>query len=206
MPSLSLLADAATGLLVGFPLVILLIAAVASIFWLWMLIDAITNPSLKDTDRIVSAISAPGEGSTIVERRGSPVEQHLIETQNPRAVASDVEEHEAVDHRRFALVHNREEFRSGSGVDHEIRHGHLSAQDERRDAAQQPEGHQKSTDQFNPTADDAQSVERVRRSPKHAEHFLAAVAGHEQADKEAHERESDGGEFAEKAFHKIDST
>ena len=49
----SFLADAATGFFVGIPLVFLIILALGSIFWLWMLVDAITNPALDGTEKII---------------------------------------------------------------------------------------------------------------------------------------------------------
>ena len=49
----SFLADAATGFFVGVPLVFLIIIAVGSLFWLWMLVDAITNAALNGTEKIV---------------------------------------------------------------------------------------------------------------------------------------------------------
>ncbi len=52
MPFTSLV-DAATGFFVGIPLVFLIILAIGSIFWLWMLVDAITNTSLNGTEKIV---------------------------------------------------------------------------------------------------------------------------------------------------------
>ena len=53
MPPLALLADAATGFFVGIPLVFLIILAVASLFWLWMLVDALTNAALNGTEKII---------------------------------------------------------------------------------------------------------------------------------------------------------
>lgn len=59
MSMLFLLADAAdnaAGVFFGLGTVALILALVASIFWLWMLIDALTNTSLDSTMKIVWAL------------------------------------------------------------------------------------------------------------------------------------------------------
>ena len=42
------------GLLGGFALLfILMIGALFTVFWIWMLIDALTNKSLRDTEKLI---------------------------------------------------------------------------------------------------------------------------------------------------------
>ena len=53
MSHLALLADPVTALFAGGGILFLLIAIVTSIFWLWMLIDAITNTAINGTEKIV---------------------------------------------------------------------------------------------------------------------------------------------------------
>ena len=47
------LADAAPWIFGGLGLVILGLILLASIFWIWMLVDSITNPGLDGTERLV---------------------------------------------------------------------------------------------------------------------------------------------------------
>jgi hypothetical protein len=47
--------DGAAGTFFGLGAVALILAALAGIFWLWMLIDAIANPNLDPTMKIVWA-------------------------------------------------------------------------------------------------------------------------------------------------------
>lgn len=48
-----LLADPITALFAGGGIIFLLLAVVTSIFWLWMLIDSLTNASLNGTEKLV---------------------------------------------------------------------------------------------------------------------------------------------------------
>lgn len=48
-----LLADAITGFFVGIPVFLLIIIGIASIFWLWMLFDALVNPRLNGAEKLI---------------------------------------------------------------------------------------------------------------------------------------------------------
>lgn len=59
MDSLLLLADAAgnaAGVFFGLGTTALIIALIASVFWIWMLIDALTNTALDPTMKVVWAL------------------------------------------------------------------------------------------------------------------------------------------------------
>ncbi len=48
-----LLADPLTAIFAGGGIIFLLLAVVTSIFWLWMLIDALSNSALNGTEKLV---------------------------------------------------------------------------------------------------------------------------------------------------------
>jgi len=49
-------ANAAAGTFFGLGMVALILVIVASIFWIWMLIDALTNPALDSTSKLIWAL------------------------------------------------------------------------------------------------------------------------------------------------------
>ena len=113
---------------------------------------------------------------------------HGVNAQMPWAVKKDKKKYKAVHDRRFAVYRStfwREE--AAGEVKHEISDGHLATRKKSRNSGEQTEGNQESSHEFDPSADQHNTLTGTVPPGGEAENFLAAVTGEEQADNEPHD-------------------
>jgi len=109
------------------------------------------------------------------------------------------EEEEAVRHGELALIDNRPE--AMWRVDGEVRHGHLTAGDEGRDAREQSEGDEQAAAELDDPRDHHLGVTELRSASQHAEKLLCSVAGEEKPDNHPNKSEGHVNEGAATVCH-----
>ena len=93
---------------------------------------------------------------------------------------------ETINDRCFAVILNRKP--SATGVRLEIRNRHFARRQKRADAREQTEGDKPTTGEFNDAGDNSFGIVELSLSSEHAEKFLRAMTGEQQADNQSHDR------------------